>query len=119
LALHSLPSAVLLLRPQPFYLNGYYRHYGGNPDEPIAWGVSSYDKLYNWMWFYNGYHAEHHFRPKVHWTRMQAFRDQIVEQQRAAGVRVIKPPHALGFLDRDLPRHSSPASRLLQPESLN
>ena len=56
------------------YLNGYYRHYGGNPDEPIAWGVSSYDRLYNWIWFYNGYHAEHHFRPKVHWTRMQAFR---------------------------------------------
>jgi hypothetical protein len=35
---------------------------------------------------------------------MQAFRDQIVEQQRTAGVRVIKPPHALGFLDRDLPK---------------
>ena len=59
------------------YLNGYYRHYGGNPDEPIAWGVSTYGKLYNWTWFYNGYHAEHHFRPKVHWTRMQALRDQI------------------------------------------
>jgi len=95
------------------YLNGYYRHYGGNPDEPIAWGVSSYDKLYNWIWFYNGYHAEHHFRPKVHWTRMQAFHDQIVEAQRAAGVRVIKPPHALGFLDPDLRRvgsHNAPAS---------
>jgi fatty acid desaturase len=88
------------------YLNGYYRHYGGNPDEPIAWGVSSYDKLYNWIWFYNGYHAEHHFRPKVHWTRMRAFRNQIIDQQRAAGVRVIKPPHALGFLDPDLPRRS-------------
>ena len=85
------------------YLNGYYRHYGGNPDEPLAWGVSSYDKLYNWIWFFNGYHAEHHFRPKVHWTRMQTLRDQIVEQQRAAGVRVIKPPHALGFLDPNLP----------------
>jgi fatty acid desaturase len=85
------------------YLNGYYRHYGGNPDEPIAWGVSSYDRLYNWIWFYNGYHAEHHFRPKVHWTRMQAFHNQIAEQQRAAGVRVIKPPHALGFLDPNLP----------------
>jgi hypothetical protein len=58
---------------------------------------------YNWIWFYNGYHAEHHFRPKVHWTRMQAFREQIVEQQHAAGVRVIKPPHALGFLDPNLP----------------
>jgi hypothetical protein len=30
---------------------------------------------------------------------MQALR----EQQRAAGVRVIKLPHALGFLDPDLP----------------
>jgi len=34
---------------------------------------------------------------------MQAFRDQIVEQQRRAGVRVIKVPHALGFLESDLP----------------
>ncbi len=65
--------------------------------------MSSYEKLYNWTWFYNGYHAEHHFRPKVHWTRMRAFRDQIVEEQKRAGVRVIKTPHALGFLDPDLP----------------
>jgi fatty acid desaturase len=93
------------------YLNGYYRHYGGNPDEPIAWGVSSYDKLYNWIWFYNGYHAEHHFRPKVHWTRMRAFRNQIIKQQREAGVRVIGPPHALGFLDRDLPRRAQSSRR--------
>ena len=53
------------------YLNGYYRHYGANPDKPIAWGVSSYGKIYNWLFFYNGYHAEHHFRPKVHWTKME------------------------------------------------
>ena len=33
---------------------------------------------------------------------MQAFRDQIVEQQRKAGVRVIGVPHALGFLESDL-----------------
>jgi fatty acid desaturase len=79
--------------------------------------VSSYDKFYNWIWFYNGYHAEHHFRPKVHWTRMQAFRDEIIEQQRAAGVRVIKPPHALGFLDPDLPRLGSHDTRSAQPES--
>jgi len=97
------------------YLNGYYRHYGGNPDEPIAWGVSSYHRLYNWIWFYNGYHAEHHFRPKVHWTRMQAFRNQIIKQQREAGVRVIGPPHALGFLDRDLPRRTQ--SSLKSPKS--
>jgi fatty acid desaturase len=99
------------------YLNGYYRHYGRNPDEPIAWGVSSYDKLYNWIWFYNGYHAEHHFRPKVHWTQMRAFREQIVDQQHAAGVRVIKPPHALGFLDPGLPRRKQSGARPIESEA--
>jgi hypothetical protein len=33
---------------------------------------------------------------------MQVLRDQIVDEQRKAGVRVIKVPHALGFLDSDL-----------------
>ena len=49
---------------------------------------------------------------------MQEFRDQIVNQQRAAGVRVIKPPHALGFLDPDLPsrRASKGSSAELQSE---
>lgn len=86
------------------YLNGYYLHLGGNPDLPIAWGVSSYHKLYNWLWFNNGYHAEHHYRPRLHWTKMHEFHVEIAEQQQAAGVRVIKPPHALGFLDEDLRR---------------
>jgi fatty acid desaturase len=94
------------------YLNGYFLHYGGKPDVPIAWGVSSYHRLYNWVWFNNGYHAEHHFRPRVHWTQMKELRDQLLPDQRAAGTRVIKPPHALGFLDPDLPaRNISPAAR--------
>jgi fatty acid desaturase len=88
------------------YLNGYFLHFGGNPDKPIAWGVSSYHKLYNWLWFNNGYHAEHHFRPKMHWTLMKEFHQKIAPDQEAAGVRVIKPPHALGFLDRNLPEKS-------------
>lgn len=90
------------------YLNGYFEHYAGNPDVPIAWGVSSYHKLYNLTWFNNGYHAEHHFRPKLHWTKMDEFHRQILQEQRRAGVRVIKPPHALGFLDPDLPETSRP-----------
>ncbi len=80
------------------YVNGYYLHYGGNPDVPMAWGVSSYHKLYNWLWFNNGYHAEHHFRPRMHWTEMKNFHRQIAEQQKGAGVYVITPPHGLGFL---------------------
>ena len=86
------------------YLNGYYRHYGANPDKPIAWGVSSYGKIYNWLFFYNGYHAEHHFRPKVHWTKMEKFHQSIADLQKQEGVRTIKRAHMLGFLDPELPR---------------
>ncbi len=96
--------AVLFLAP--FYyigncfssLNGYYEHYRGNPDVPIAWGVSSYNKLYNLIWFNNGYHAEHHFRPKMHWMRMKQFHEQIKEEQKKAEVHTITACHALGFL---------------------
>ena len=86
------------------YLNGYYRHYGGNPDDPIAWGVSSYNWFYNLTWFNNGYHAEHHFRPNHHWTKMKELHLEIAEKQRAAGTRVISTAHALGFLDPNLPK---------------
>lgn len=79
-------------------LNGYYEHFGGNPDLPIAWGVSSYSRLYNLIWMNNGYHAEHHYRPKMHWTKMKAFHREIAEQQRAAGVKSIPVSHGLGFL---------------------
>jgi fatty acid desaturase len=81
-------------------LCGYYEHLGGDPDKPIAWGVSTYDRLYNWVFLYNGYHAEHHYRPKIHWTKMVEFHRQIAEEQAREGVTVIGPAHFLGMLDR-------------------
>jgi fatty acid desaturase len=81
-------------------LSGYYEHLGGDPDRPIAWGVSSYGRLYNALFLGNGYHAEHHYRPKAHWTRMAALHRQIADEQARAGVTVIDAPHPLGFLDR-------------------
>ena len=80
-------------------LNGYYEHLGGNPDKPIAWGVSTYGRLYNWVFLYNGYHAEHHYRPKVHWTKMVGLHRQIAAEQAREGVTVIRRAHFLGFLD--------------------
>jgi fatty acid desaturase len=98
--------AVLFLLPYWYLgnalsqMSGYYEHLGGNPEEPIAWGVSSYAPLYNLIWFGNGHHAEHHFRPAIHWTRLPAFHRAIADRQRAAGVHVIRTAHWLGFLDR-------------------
>ena len=39
---------------------------------------------------------------------MDEFHRQIADQQRREGVRVITPPHALGFLDPSLPEKSRP-----------
>lgn len=79
-------------------MNGYYEHFGANTDKPITWGVSCYNKFYNFIWFNNGYHAEHHYRPKHHWIKMADLHEQIKTQQLEAGVHVITWPHPIGFM---------------------
>jgi fatty acid desaturase len=99
----------------PFYylgnclssLNGYYEHLNSNPAVPMAWGVSSYNRFYNWLWFGNGYHAEHHYRPSTHWTKIRAFHESIKEAQAAAKVHSISTCHALGFLAKENRQHRS------------
>lgn len=78
---------------------GYYEHYQANPDLPIAWGVSAYGKLYNFFWLNNGYHAEHHYRPRIHWTQMKKLHRAILSEDHARDIHVIKHSHLLGFLD--------------------
>lgn len=81
------------------FLIAYYEHLGAEPDEPLATGVSAYGRLYNLTFMNNGYHAEHHYRPKQHWTQMQALKSEIAAEQRSAAVRTLAVPHFLGFLD--------------------
>lgn len=85
------------------FLIAWYEHAGANPDLPIATGVSTYGTLYNWTFLNNGYHAEHHHRPKVHWTQMRALREETRAAQAAAKVRTLSWAHPLGFLDRTAP----------------
>lgn len=73
--------------------------------------MSSYHKVYNWLWFNNGYHAEHHFRPKMHWSEMPKFHEKIRQEQEASRVRVMTPPRALGFLATPLQFASRRATR--------
>lgn len=85
------------------FLIAWYEHAGAEPDEPIATGVSTYEPVYNWAFLNNGFHGEHHYRPKVHWTKMQALRDETREAQAAAGLRTLSVAHFLGFLDWKAP----------------
>ena len=43
-------------------LQGHFEHARGT--------TSHYGWLYNWCFFNDGYHAEHHLRPAEHWTRL-------------------------------------------------
>jgi hypothetical protein len=44
-------------------LHGYYEH---TPET-----VSHYGRLYNLLFFNDGYHVEHHARPSAHWKRLR------------------------------------------------
>jgi hypothetical protein len=68
--------------------------------------MPTFHKLYNWTWLYTGYHAEHHYRPKVHWTKMTAPRNSIRAEQVAQGVHVMGFCHALGFLVANPPQYA-------------
>lgn len=106
-ALGFLLNWKFMLYFLPFYylghvfsmLVGYYEHYQANPDLPIAWGVSTYGWLYNFLWLNNGYHAEHHYRPRIHWTKMKPLHEAILKEDHAKDIHVIRYSHLLGFLD--------------------
>ncbi|MEX2558738.1 MAG: fatty acid desaturase [Pirellulales bacterium] len=43
-------------------VHGHYEHRGGT--------TSHHGKLYNWLFFNDGYHVEHHASPGRHWSRL-------------------------------------------------
>lgn len=81
------------------YAEGYLEHYGGQPGNPYANSVSSYHRLYNLLWFNNGYHQEHHWDPKRHWTGMKQLRQELRPRLEANGTRVLKGPHLTGLIE--------------------
>jgi fatty acid desaturase len=81
------------------YAEGYLEHYGCKPGNPFANSVSSYNRLYNLLWFNNGYHQEHHWDPKCHWTRMRDLHQQIRPQLVANGTRVLRGPHLTALIE--------------------
>src|SRR5262245_25902670 len=55
-------------------VHGYYEHAGGGT-------LSHYGRLYNWLFFNDGYHVEHHARPQASWIDLPA---QVVQGARSS-----------------------------------
>ena len=54
------------------FLHGYFEHVRGT--------TSHHGRLYNWLFFNDGYHVEHHASPGLHWTRLPARKDLHADQ---------------------------------------
>jgi hypothetical protein len=64
-------------------LQGHYEHAGGV--------TSHYGRLYNLLCFNDGFHAEHHAHPGIHWARLP--------ELRTPGARVSRWPPLMRWLD--------------------
>ncbi|MBY0525456.1 MAG: fatty acid desaturase [Gemmataceae bacterium] len=81
------------------YAEGYLEHYGCQPGNQYANSVSSYHWLYNLVWFNNGYHQEHHWDPKKHWTRMRQLHEYIKPELIKNKTRIIQRPHLTALIE--------------------
>jgi fatty acid desaturase len=71
-------------------MENYFEHYGTKPGDRKTDSVSCYNKIYNFLWFNNGYHQEHHYAPTVHWTKISEVKEKLPgEDQR----RIVKVAH--------------------------
>lgn len=75
----------------------YLEHYGALPGDRKTDSVSSYGRLYNLIWFNNGYHQEHHYRPQTHWTRVPGVKDLLPPESER---RVVRGAHWFNFAPR-------------------
>jgi fatty acid desaturase len=76
----------------------YLEHYGAFPGNRKTDSVSCYGKLYNLVWFNNGYHQEHHYRPQVHWSTIAAVRPLLPPETER---RVVRGAHWFNLRSRD------------------
>lgn len=70
------------------HAENYQEHYLATPGSRLTDSVSCYNPLYNWLWFNNGYHQEHHLRPRVHWTRIKEVRARMLPPSRRRVVAI-------------------------------
>jgi fatty acid desaturase len=76
------------------YWQNYLEHHGALPGNRMTDSVSCYNPIYNFIWFNNGYHQEHHYRPQVHWTRITALREVLPPP---SARRVVRGAHWFNF----------------------
>jgi hypothetical protein len=71
-------AALASVEPRFFllvYVPGYLAGLGlcalqGHWEHAVGWPTSHYGRIYNFLCFNDGYHAEHHAAPAIHWSQL-------------------------------------------------
>ena len=74
----------------------YLEHHKAAPGDARTNSVSCYNPLYNFFWFNNGYHQEHHCKPAVHWTKVKDVRGEMLPPriwEQAVDLKSTLPDH--------------------------
>lgn len=88
LALLSWKNFALFYLPLWFfgqvlnYAENWLEHFGASHLSPLDNSASCYNAFYNWIWFNNGYHQEHHYRPGVHWSELPSVRSLMLDDSK-------------------------------------
>ena len=64
------------------FAENYLEHYRAIPGNRLTDSVSSYHPVYNFVWFNNGYHQEHHLKPQVHWTKIPEVKAEMLPEEK-------------------------------------
>lgn len=76
------------------YASNYVEHYRSSPGNRLTDAVSCYSPWYNFVWFNNGYHQEHHFRPEIHWSEIKKLKTEMLPFNRRM---IVKGSHWFNF----------------------
>jgi hypothetical protein len=91
-ALASHRPRFFLLAYAPGYLAGLALcALQGHFEHPLGPAISHYGPVYNFLFFNDGYHAEHHANPSLHWT--------VLSARMEPGVTASRWPALLRWLD--------------------
>lgn len=74
-------------------MENHFEHFGATPGNRKTDSVSCYGEFYNFIWFNNGYHQEHHYSPTTHWTKIKKIKDELPTE----GRKVVKHFHFLNI----------------------
>lgn len=80
LVLYYLVPSIFLGQVFAVWEN-YCEHHRAPLNDRKRDSVSCYNSFYNFIWFNNGYHQEHHYSPQVHWTEIPIVKAQLPDDR--------------------------------------